>query len=370
MAVASGGESLAATLDRLTAEGELYERLDNRRVRCFACGHRCVILEGLRGICKVRFNQEGMLLAPRGYVAGLQADPVEKKPFFHVLPGSVALTFGMLGCDFHCPYCQNWLTSQALRDGDAGTAPRLTSAREIARLAESSDARVVASSYNEPLITSEWAREVFAEIRRDGRATAFVSNGNATREALEYLRPFTDAYKIDLKSMSSARYRKLGGRLEHVLDAVQMVHDMGFWLEIVTLVVPGWNDSDAELAAAARFIAGVSLDVPWHVTAFHRDYRMLDPNDTTAAHLVRAAAIGREAGLRYVYAGNLPGRVGELEDTLCPGCGHALIRRRGYRILANELTVAGACPKCGTAIPGLWSVDSLESWRRIALTQA
>ena len=346
---------MASLLDSSTKEGVLYEKLAEKKVRCFACGHRCLILDGLRGICKVRFNRGGTLMVPTGYVGALQCDPTEKKPFFHVLPGSLTLTFGMLGCDYHCPYCQNWLTSQALRDDAAIVEPMRVTPEEMVALARRHGARLIGSSYNEPLITAEWAVEVFQEARKAGLRCLFVSNGNATREVLEYIRPWTDCYKIDLKSTSQKNYRYLGGRLENVLNTVGMVHEMGFWEEIVTLVVPGWNDSDEELREAARFIASISLDIPWHVTAFHKDYKMTDPDNTSAATLVRAAAIGREAGLRYVYAGNLPGRVGDCENTRCHQCGALLVGRHGYRILEYHITRDGRCPSCSAVIPGIWA---------------
>jgi len=345
---------LAERIDTLVREGDLYERLEGNRVRCYACGHRCLILEGQRGICQVRYNRGGTLLVPRGYVGALQCDPTEKKPFFHVLPGSRALTFGMLGCDYHCPYCQNWLTSQALRDPSAGLEPEEVSAQELVDMAARLEARMVATSYNEPLITSEWAVEVFREAKPRGFVTAYISNGNGTPEVLEYIRPWVDCYKIDLKSMSDKNYRALGGKLENVLETVKMVHELGFWMEIVTLTIPGFNDSDAELQEAARFLAGMSLDIPWHVTAFHKDYKMTDPDNTGPQTLLRAVEIGRQEGLRYVYAGNLPGQVGEHESTFCPGCRGLLVGRCGYRIIEYRVTGEGTCPDCGTHIPGLW----------------
>jgi len=345
---------LASALDSSTKEGVLYEKLDGGRVRCYACGHRCLILEGLRGICQVRFNEGGVLQVPTGYVGALNCDPTEKKPFFHVLPGSQTLTFGMLGCDYHCSYCQNWLTSQALRDPAAVSDASRISAEEMVALARRYGAQLIGSSYNEPLITAEWAVEVFRLARPQGFRTLFVSNGNATREALEYLRPWVDCYKIDLKSMSQKNYQHLGGRLENVLDAIKMVREMGFWIEVVTLVVPGWNDSDEELREAARFLVSVSPDIPWHVTAFHRDYKMTDPDNTSAATLLRAAAIGRDEGLHFVYAGNLPGRVGTHENTYCPKCGTLLVERYGYHIAQYRLEHGGRCPSCSTVIPGVW----------------
>ncbi len=345
-------------LDRLTVEGELYEKLDDNAVRCYACGHRCLIRDGRRGICQVRFNRQGRLQVPWGYVAALQVDPIEKKPFFHVYPGEEALTFGMLGCDFHCSYCQNYFTSQAMRDpvSDASISlVRKISPQQMIELAKRSRARVIASSYNEPLITSEWAVSIFKRAKEEGFTCVYVSNGNATPEALEYLRPYLDGFKVDLKTMQDEQYRQLGGVLQHVLDSIQQAHRVGLWVEVVTLVVPGFNDSTEELMDAARFIASVSPDIPWHVTAFHPDYKMTDPPPTSVRTLIRAAEIGQEAGLHFVYAGNIPGRVGEYENTYCPHCGTVLIERYSYVIRGYHLTEKGTCPKCHTPIAGLWT---------------
>jgi pyruvate formate lyase activating enzyme len=357
MPFSNKAKSLAATLDSLTVQGapELTEHLANNALKCYACGHRCLINEGKRGICKVRFNEGGHLLAPANYVAALACDPTEKKPFFHVLPGSDTLTFGMLGCDLHCAYCQNWLTSQALRDETAGTQPQLVTAERLVTMAKAYGASMVGSSYNEPLITAEWAVEVFKQARPEGFRTAFISNGNATPQVLDYIRRWTDCYKIDLKSMDDKSYRQLGGVVGNILETVQMVHDRGFWEEIVTLVIPGFNDSEDELKRAAEFIASVSPDIPWHVTAFHQDYRMTENANTTAEQLIRACEIGRAAGLRYIYAGNLPGRVGRWENTYCPSCDQLLVERHGYLITAIKITVDGKCPTCDTTIPGIWS---------------
>ena len=352
-----GMTTFASTLDRLTAAGDLGLALPDRSIRCTACGHRCLIREGRRGICQVRFNQDGELHVPWGYVAALNADPVEKKPFYHFLPGSTALTFGMLGCDFHCGYCQNWLTSQALRDPAAddsiGFIHRI-SPEQIVDVARRTGAEVIASSYNEPLITSEWAVAIFKQAIQAGLKCVYVSNGNSTPEVLEYLRPYLTGMKIDLKSMQDKNYRQLGGVLKNVLDTIKHVKEMGLWLEVVTLTVPGFNDSTSELWEAARFLAGVSPDIPWHVTAFHSDYKMIDTDNTPARTLLRAAEIGREAGLHYVYAGNLPGRVDEYETTFCPKCNTALVKRTGYSIHQVSITPQGTCPQCGTTIAGVW----------------
>ena len=345
------------TADKLVREGDpaLWEKLDRNRIRCYACGHCCPIPEGQPGVCKVRFNRGGKLYVPWGYVAGVQCDPIEKKPFFHVHPGSLAYSFGMLGCDLHCSYCQNWVTSQALRDENAVSPPLEADPGPLVQDALAQGAKIVVSTYNEPLITSEWAVAVFREAREAGLLTGFVSNGNGTAQVLEYLRPWIDLYKVDLKSFDDRRYRQLGGRLQPILDTIRSLHRMGVWLEIVTLLIPGFNDSTGELRSLTAFLASVSPDIPWHVTAFHQDYKMTSPDDTRPDDLRRAAALGREAGLRYIYAGNLPGQVARLEDTRCHRCGEMLIQRYGYSIEKYRLTAEGECPACRTPIPGRWS---------------
>lgn len=354
--------TLRDVLDERVIEGDpaLWEPIADgtsahNRVRCYACGHCCPIAEGQRGVCKVRFNQGGKLYVPYGYVAGLQCDPIEKKPFFHASPGALAYSFGMLGCDLHCAYCQNWVTSQALRDPDAISPPLPADPESLVKDALAQGAKVVVSTYNEPLITSEWAVAVFRKARESGLLTAYVSNGNGTPQVLKYLQPWIDLYKVDLKSFDDRHYRQLGGRIEPILDTIRALHGMGIWLELVTLLIPGFNDSEDELRKLTEFVASVSVDIPWHVTAFHQDYKMTSPADTRAGDLVRAAKIGGEAGLRHIYCGNLPGRVRGLEDTRCYQCGETLIRRLGYWVEEYKLTSSGACPVCGAAIPGRWA---------------
>ncbi|MBI3490570.1 MAG: AmmeMemoRadiSam system radical SAM enzyme [Acidobacteria bacterium] len=347
--------TLAEVLSRQTREGELYDVLPDGRLRCYACGHCCPLPDGAVGVCKVRFNDGGRLRVPWGYVGGVQCDPIEKKPFFHAYPGALAYSFGMLGCDLHCAYCQNWVTSQALRDPAAVAPPLQTSPDGLVLDALRLNARVVVSTYNEPLITSEWAVEVFKTAKAAGLVTAYVSNGNGTPQVLEYLRPWVDLYKVDLKTFDDRHYRQLGGRIEPILDTIRRLHTLGFWVEIVTLLIPGFNDSRDELQRLTAFVASVSPDIPWHVTAFHGDYKMTDPEDTTAEMLLDAADIGRSGGLRHVYAGNLPGSVGDLEDTRCASCGETVVARRGYHILKYRLLAGGRCPSCGAAVPGRWS---------------
>jgi pyruvate formate lyase activating enzyme len=336
-------------------EGELYEKLDRDRVRCYACGHCCPIPEGQPGVCKVRYNRGGTLYVPWGYVGGVQCDPIEKKPFFHAYPGALAYSFGMLGCDLHCGYCQNWVTSQALRDPNAVSPPLEASPDALVRDALRQGAKVLVSTYNEPLITSEWAVAVFKEARTAGMITGFVSNGNGTPQVLEYLHPWIDLYKVDLKSFDDRHYHELGGRIGPILETIRSLHQMGVWLEIVTLLIPGFNDSEKELRGLTEFLASVSPDIPWHVTAFHKDYKMDDPDNTRPRDLLRAVEIGKQAGLHYVYAGNLPGAVGDHEDTKCHNCGETLIRRHGYYVEEYRVTADGGCPSCKSAIPGRWA---------------
>ncbi len=347
--------SLREILNQNVREGELYEPIERNRLRCYACGHCCPIAEGQAGVCKVRFNQGGKLYVPWGYVGGVQCDPIEKKPFFHAYPGALAYSFGMLGCDLHCSYCQNWVTSQALRDPNAVSSPLQASPELLVRDAIRQRAKVLVSTYNEPLITAEWAVEIFKQAKAAGLKTAFVSNGNGTPQVLEYIRPWIDFYKVDLKSFDDQHYRQLGGRIGPILDTIRWLHDNGVWLEIVTLLIRGFNDGDNELRELAEFLASVSTDIPWHVTAFHSDYKMADTPDTRAEDLLRAAEIGKAAGLQFVYAGNLPGRVGNLEDTFCRRCNSRLIHRYGYFIEDYRITANGCCPDCGVAVPGRWA---------------
>ncbi|MBI5366356.1 MAG: AmmeMemoRadiSam system radical SAM enzyme [Planctomycetes bacterium] len=350
----AAADTLESVLARRTCEGVLYEKLADRKVRCVSCGHRCIISPGRPGICKVRFNREGVLYVPTGYVGALQCDPIEKKPFFHAFPGEDALSFGMLGCDLHCAYCQNWFTSQALRDPASMAPPEDVTPEGLVDLAVARHAPVVASTYNEPLITSEWAVAVLRAARARGLRGAYISNGNGTPEVLDYLRPWVDLYKVDLKGFDDQNYRRLGGVLANVLETIRGLVARGFWVEIVTLVIPGFNDSPAELTRIAEFLVSVSPDLPWHVTAFHPDYKMTERDHTPVETLLAAAEAGERAGLRYVYAGNLPGQVGRWEDTRCPACRTPVVRRRGYRILANTLRRDGTCPTCSSRVAGFW----------------
>ncbi len=252
----------------VAAAPELVEKLPDGRLKCYSCGHRCPIPEGREGVCRVRYNEGGVLKVPWGYVGAIQCDPIEKKPFFHALPGSDALSFGMLGCDLHCGYCQNWFTSQSVRDPKAvARAPGRLARTSSPDLAVECGAPTVVSTYNEPLITSEWAVAVFREAQERGLRTAYVSNGNGTPQVLDYIRPWVDFYKVDLKSMDDKHYRELGGVLQNVLDSIEGIHARGIWLEVLTLVIPGFNDSEDELRRGRRLRR---LGVEGHPVARHR----------------------------------------------------------------------------------------------------
>lgn len=340
------GQAAAAAPELAVEEGE-------DAVRCLACGHRCLVRPGRRGVCRVRVNEGGVLKVPFGYVAGLAADPVEKKPFYHVKPGSVALSFGMLGCNLRCPFCQNWNTSQILRDPAAGAAVHACTARDIAEAGERAGAALMVSTYNEPLITPEWARAVFEEAKPRGMLCGFVSNGFATPEALDFLLPALDVFKVDLKCFDAHRHGELGGRLAEVMDTLERLVAAGVWVEVVTLLVPGFNDDAEELRRLAAFLHGLSPDIPWHVTAFTPQYRKKGARRTTADDLTRAWDIGKAAGLRHVYTGNLPRQTGSRENTFCAECGAVLVERSGFRVCALRVS-EGKCPECGTAVPGRW----------------
>lgn len=351
-------KAFQALLAKTTKQGEFFIRIDEETVQCFACAHRCKLKPGEFGVCKLRFNHEGTLMVPTGYVAGMQLDPIEKKPFNHFLPGALTLSFGMVGCNFKCSFCQNWLSAQALNDSTSRFSERYLhriTPEEIIQSAQANQIQVIVSTYNEPLITSEWAIEIFSLANQAGIKTAFVSNGFGTPEGLEKLSPYLDTIKIDLKAYSEDTYKDLGGHLQPVLDTITNAKQLGIWVEVVTLLVPEMNDSPTELWNLTRFLAEIDRNIPWHVTAFHPDYRMRDRDRTTARSLQTAAEIGQEAGLHYVYAGNFAGRIGSLENTYCPQCQHELITRRGFFVGKVRVTSEGKCPNCGAKVAGIFN---------------
>ncbi|AUX19786.1 pyruvate formate-lyase activating enzyme [Sorangium cellulosum] len=347
-------EPLTARLARRTAPGVLYERgPEEGYLRCTACAHRCVLSPGRAGACGIRFEQDGELRVPFGYVARHYVRSVETNTIFHVRPGARALTFGMFGCDLRCPYCQNWKVSQALREPEIDGEPIDISAAALVDLAVAEGCEVIASAYNEPMITAEWARAIFTEARRRGLVTALISDGNTTPEALAYMRPVADVFRVDLKGWSADQYRTLGGRVEPVLASIGEARRLGYWVEVVTLVVPGFNDNPAGLRALGAEIAKVDPDIPWHLNAFYPRYRMRDRMATDPAFLVDIAGVAYARGMKYVYVSNMADRVRELSHTRCPDCLEVVVRRFNYE--TQEVLLAdGACPSCGARVPGLW----------------
>lgn len=343
-------------LDSLTQPAAL-QRAGSRpgEVQCSACPHQCRLMSGKRGVCGLRVCRDGRLLAPWGYTSGSAVDPLEKKPLYHVCPGGTVLSFGMLGCNFHCPFCQNWTISQAVKDEAAVAVPRQVTPAQLVEAAVRAGSGWLAATYNEPLITTEWVAAVFLAARARGLRTCMVSNGFASPDSLACLQPCLDAANIDLKCFTEKGYHGLGGSLQPVLDTIRSLWGAGVWVEATTLVVPGLNDSSEELRQMAAFLAGVSPDLPWHVSAYHPDYRMSDgPPGTPVATLERACDCGREGGLRYVYTGNrrTPGRG---ENTYCPGCGAELVLRRGFEVLRCRLDAEGRCPACRYRVAGIWA---------------
>ena len=326
-------------------------------VRCGVCAHRCLVRPGRSGICGARTNRAGTLwCSAYGAVVAASLDPIEKKPLFHVDPGSLAYSVATTGCPFHCTFCQNWEIAQGPRLGLAIPQRPMPPARLVEE-ALASAASSIAYTYVEPTVFLEYALETAALARRAGLRNLFITDGYATPEAVDLLAPVLDAANVDLKSFDDRSYRRLcGATLAPVLEAIQAYARAGVWLELTTLVIPGHNDTDAELRDIAGWIAAtLGPHVPWHISRFHPAYRMPDVPPTPAATLRRAADIGREAGLHHVYVGNAP-ELG-LEDTACVGCGTLLIRRRGYRT-STVLGPAGECPGCGRHLEGRWPVTA------------
>lgn len=343
---------LEERLAKLTIPGKLHEVSPSGHVRCFACAHHCAIQEGRAGACGVRFVRDQQLRVPFGYVARAYVRSVEINTIFHVRPGAKSLTFGMYGCDLRCPYCHNAHLSQALRDPLQPEAPREVQAKELIDEAVAAGCEVVCAAYNEPMISAEWNYAVFEEARSRGLLTALISDGNTTREALAFMRPVTDVYRIDLKGYRKEHYRALGGRIEPVLDAISEARAQGYWVEVVTLVVPGFNDEELGLRSIAKYLARIDTNIPWHLNAAFPRYKHQLPV-TPGMLLASAAGTAFAQGLRYVYVSNIPDDISELSHTRCPTCMKTLVERHDFHTRSVQLE-AGACPDCKTPIPGLW----------------
>lgn len=356
-------------------EARFYDHLAGDAVRCTLCPHRCQIREGGRGACAVRFNDRGTLhTLVYDRAVSLHVDPVEKKPLFHFFPGSRAYSLGAVGCNMRCAYCQNWVTSQwprnilprDLADGAdlepiAPVRPRLAALaraipglpvtpRAIVDLARTLGCRSIAYTYTEPTIFYELAHDTALLAREAGLRNIFVTNGFISEAPLRELAPLLDAVNVDLKFFRADSYRKISrARLDAVLAAIRLYRELGVWIEVTTLVVPGVNDSEDELRAIAAFVRSVGAEVPWHVSRFYPAFEMIDRPATPRTTLQRAAELGREAGLRHVYQGNLPGVD---EDTSCHACHATLVARSAHEVL-NRTTEDGRCPDCGTAVDGV-----------------
>lgn len=338
-------------------EAMLYEKDEDNAVNCNLCAHRCYIPAGREGICKVRENRAGTLYTlVYDRVISAEVDPIEKKPLFHFLPGTAAFSIATAGCNFHCRYCQNWEISQLPRLRGGAVPGQAISPEEVVRLAIETGCQSIAYTYTEPTIFFELAYDTAKLASNAGLRNIFVTNGYMTAEALRMIRPYLHAANIDLKGMDDKRYRRIcGAKLQPVLDSIALTKQLGIWLEVTTLVVPGHNDSNEELGEIARFLKDLNPDIPWHLSAFYPAYKMMDVEPTDRESLLQAWQIGKEAGLHHVYCGNIPGLH---EDTVCPQCQQTLIRRVGFHVASNRLE-HGCCPHCRIPISGVW--DSSES---------
>lgn len=331
----------------------LFQARGDGRLECQACAHRCALRDGDRGLCGVRSRQGDVVVAPFGYVAVRHVRAVETNTVYHVRPSARALIIGMYGCDLRCPYCQNWRVSQALREDTPAPMPAPVTPAALVSEALDAGCEVVCGAYNEPLIAAEWLHAVFAEAQRAGLVTGVVSDSNTTEEALRYMRPVTDFFRVDLKAFTEAQYAVLGGCLATVMDSIRIARGLGYWVEAVTLVVPGFNDDLTGLRGLARDLATIDCDIPWHLNAFYPRYQWRDRPAQGAGLLVSAAGAAYARGLRHVYVGNLADRVTELSHTRCPGCHAVLVERCDYRVTADRCP-DGRCPDCGVRVAGLW----------------
>ena len=335
-------------------EAMFYQKLDGDRVRCGLCRFGCLIGNGKRGHCRVRENRDGVLYSlVYGRAVAEHVDPVEKKPLFHLLPGSRSYSVATVGCNFRCLHCQNYNISQPDEES-VERSGSLVPPQTIVERALAAGCRTISYTYTEPTVFFEYAYEIAVLARAAGLKNIFVTNGYIASEPLAAIAPFLDAANIDLKGFTESFYREVvGASLAEVLDCIRDYRKHGIWLELTTLVIPNRNDSEQELGGIARFIASeLGRETPWHVTQFYPTHRLTDQPRTPVNTLRNARRIGVDAGLRYVYEGNVPGEGGE--NTYCHCCGSVLIRRYGYLVEQNLLD-QGKCPACGSGIDGVWS---------------
>lgn len=332
-------------------EAMLFRRLRKQKIRCDLCAHRCVIEVGHRGICQVRANQRGTLYSlVYGKAVATHLDPIEKKPLFHFQPGSSAFSVATVGCNFRCTHCQNADIS-ILPAAHNHIMGQDLMPQEIVAAAERSGCRSIAYTYTEPTIFFEYAHDIARLASEKDLGNLFITNGYMTEEALRTAQPYLDAANVDLKSFSENHYRQVcGARLQPVLDSLQLMKNLGIWVEVTTLVIPTLNDSEGELRQIAEFIFSLGPETPWHISQFYPTYQLTHLPPTPVKNLRRGREIGLEVGLRYVYTGNVPGDEGE--STFCYRCGQRLIHRYGYSILENRLEGA-KCDRCGAVIDGV-----------------
>jgi len=333
-------------------EAMLYSPLEEGKVKCSLCSHRCVILPLKKGICGVRENRGGKLFSlVYERAISMHIDPIEKKPLFHLLPGSTSFSIATVGCNFRCLQCQNHEISQMPVDGK-GIDGSVVPPSQIVLLAKENRCRSISYTYTEPTIYFEYAYETAALAHQEGIRNVFVTNGYMTEEALRTIHPYLDGANVDLKSYQEKFYKEVcGAKLRPVLESLKLMKELGIWVEVTTLVIPTMNDSDKEFEEIARFILSLGAEVPWHLSAFYPTYKMLNLPRTPATTLHRAREIGMKAGLQYVYCGNIPGQGGE--DTFCPQCGRNVIERMGFRVVKND-AVGGECRHCHAKIEGIW----------------
>ncbi len=335
-------------------EAWLYDTMADQRVRCRLCSHHCVISPGQRGICGVRENCAGVLeTRVYGHLIASGDDPIEKKPIFHLMPGSRSFSIATVGCNFKCRFCQNADIAQMPADQDGRVAGDPVTPQQVVAAARQRGCASIAYTYTEPTVFFEFACDTAQLAHPLGIKNIFVTNGYMSAEALERVSPWLDAANVDLKAFSDGFYKhQCGARLEPVKATLRRMKALKIWVEVTTLIIPGLNDDPGELSQLATFIATeLGPETPWHVSRFHPTYRLTDRGATPLKTLVQARSIGLASGLKYVYTGNLPGQGGE--DTLCPGCGAAAIVRNGFRILAMRVA-QGRCSSCGTAIDGIF----------------
>ena len=332
-------------------ESMFYENL-NGKVRCHLCNHQCVIKEGKRGICSVRENREGKLYSlVYGRSVAIGIDPIEKKPFFNFYPGSTAYSISTVGCNFRCLNCQNWDISQMPKGKEGRIIGEELPPEKIVADAKRRGCRSIAYTYTEPTIFFEYAYDTAKLAHKEGIENVFVTNGYTSTEAIKEIAPFLAAANIDLKGFSEDFYHKVSGaKLQPVLDNIRLYKELEVWVEVTTLIIPGYSDDENQLKEIAGFIKSVDENIPWHVSAFYPAFKLPDVPPTTVETLRKARDIGIKAGLRYVYEGNIPGEGGE--NTYCYSCGEPVIKRYGFQIIENKLD-NGKCPKCRTQMDGI-----------------